>query len=224
MELEGLQEKLGDETFTQLETFVNDLVGQRDQARNESISGRRGLKEKVATLETQQTELLERLGVESVDDISELPDVAGMADANRQVEAKVKRLERLLGDTEKALGEERGLRKTSSQKAAVSAAMSKHDFIGGDVINAHIERSLVWEGDDLLFKTAEGNLVSVSDGVAGVAKAHPELLKPSGAGGAGVRSNNARGSDDQQVMDRADFEALPPAKQMELAKSGVELH
>ena len=87
----------------------------------------------------------------------------------------------------------------------------------------HISNKLVWEGDDLLFKTDDGNLVSVKDGVAGIAKSRPELLKPTGAGGAGVRSSNARGNAGQTTMTRAEFEALPPAKQMEAAKDGVTL-
>ena len=223
MELAALKEALGDETFAELETYVSDLEGQRDQARNESISGRKGLKTKLETLESNQSTLLERLGIESVDDIDDLPDVAGMAEAGKQFEAKVKRLERLLGESEKAKDEISGKYKSSLKEGVLAKALGAHEFVANDMVADHISNKLVWEGDDLLFKTDDGNLVSVKDGVAGIAKSRPELLKPTGAGGAGVRSSNARGNAGQTTMTRAEFEALPPAKQMEAAKDGVTL-
>jgi hypothetical protein len=69
----------------------------------------------------------------------------------------------------------------------------------------------------------DGKLVGVKDGVSGVAKTRPELLKSTGTGGAGVRSSNAGSGGGQISMTRAEFDALPPAKQMEAAKSGVTL-
>ena len=38
MDISDLKEALGDEKFTALENYISDLVGQRDAARNESIS------------------------------------------------------------------------------------------------------------------------------------------------------------------------------------------
>ena len=223
MDIAGLKEAIGDETFSELETYIGDLEGQRDQARNESISGRKGLKSKIEGLESTQASLLERLGISSVDDIEELPDVAGMAEASKQVEAKVKRLERQLGETEKARTEIDGKYRNSLKDGLLTKALGAHEFVAGDMVSAHISNKLVWEGDDLLFKTEDGSLVSVQDGVAGLAKSRPELLKPTGAGGAGVRSNNARGVGGQTTMTRAEFEALPPAQQMEASKAGVTL-
>ena len=223
MDLEALKEALGDETFSELETYVSDLEGQRDQARNESISGRKGLKGKLEALETNQTTLLERLGIESVEDIDDLPDAAGMAEAGKQYEAKLKRMDRQLTDATMARDKIEELFKDSRRDNLVTKAMSSHEFLAPDMVGGFINTNLVWEGDDLLFKTDDGNLVSVKDGVAGIAKARPELLKPTGAGGAGVRSGNAGGNAGQATMTRSDFEALPPSKQMEAAKNGVTL-
>lgn len=223
MELAALKEKLGDETFAELETYVGDLEGQRDQARNESISGRKGMKTKLEALETNQTILLERLGIESIEDVDDLPDVAGMAEAGKQYEAKVKRLERLLGESEKAKDEISGKYIGSKKEGILAKALGAHEFVANDMVADHISNKLVWEGDDLLFKTEDGNLVSVKDGVAGIAKARPELLKPTGAGGAGVRSGNAGGNAGQTTMTRAEFEAMTPAKRVEAAKDGVTL-
>jgi len=223
MDIEQLKEALDDEKFSELQTFISDLTGQRDQARNESISGRKGLKEKITTLESAQTSLLERLGVDSVDDIDELPDVAGMAEAGKQYEAKIKRLERQLNEANTEKGAIEGKFKDSRRDSIVSRALSEHDFLASDMVQGFVNNSLVWEGDDLLYKADDGNLISVKDGVAGIAKSRPELLKPTSAGGAGIRSNNARGSDANTTMTRADFEQLSPDKQMEAAKGGVVL-
>ena len=224
MDIEPLKEALGDEMFTELETHINDLTGQRDQARNESIAGRKGLKQQVATLEAAQTSLLERLGVDSLDEIEELPDVAGMAEAGKQYEAKLKRMERQLNDATSAKDAIEGKYKDSRRDSIVSRALSQHDFLAQDMVAGFVNNSLTWEGDELLFKAEDGNLVSVTDGVAGIAKSRPELLKPTSAGGAGVRSSNTRGNAGQLTMTRADFEALPPEKQMDAAKDGVVLN
>jgi hypothetical protein len=101
MDLEQLREKLDDETFEGLTTYVTDLIGQRDSARNESIVGRKSLKEKVSQYEAQQAELMERLGIESFEDIDAIPDARGSAEAAKQYEVKVKRLERQLQDAQK---------------------------------------------------------------------------------------------------------------------------
>jgi len=223
MDIAPLKEALGDEMFTELETYVGDLTGQRDQARNESISGRKGLKEKIANLESAQTSLLERLGVDSVDDIDELPDVAGMAEAGKQYEAKLKRLDRQLAEAKAAKDAVEGKYKDSRRDGIVSQALSEHNFLAKDMVAGFINSSLVWEGDDLLYKADDGNLISVKDGVAGIAKSRPELLQPTSAGGAGVRSTNARGTSDAATMTRADFEALPPEKRMEMSNDGIVL-
>lgn len=222
MDLAPLKEKIGDEMFTELETFVTDLQGQRDQARNASISGRKGLKEQVSTLTTQQSDLLEKLGIESLDDLDDL-DVKGSADAAKQYEAKLKRMERERDAAVQSRDEVNGKYLDSKKSGVLAEALGAHEFVAKDVVSTFIGNRLVWEGEELLFKQDDGNLVSVKDGVSAVAKSRPELLKPTGAGGAGVRSTNAGGDGGQISMTRAEFEALPPAKQMEAAKSGVTL-
>ena len=48
MDIASLKEALGDEKFAALQSYVNDLTGQRDTARNESITGRKKLKDDLA--------------------------------------------------------------------------------------------------------------------------------------------------------------------------------
>ena len=224
MDLEQFREKLGDEMFTELENHVSDLVGQRDAARNESIAGRKGLKEKVSTYEAQISEMLEKLGLESFDDVENLPDVTGTAEANKQQEAKLKRLERQLAEAQEVAKAADGKYRSARKDSLIANALSGHDFVANDVVSTYIDNRLVWEDDDLLFKQDDGKLVAVKDGVAAFAKSRPELVKAQGAGGAGVRSNNARGTEGQQLsMTRAEFEALPPQKRVEVSKQGVTL-
>ena len=209
MDIETLKEALGDEKFSALKTYVDDLTGQRDAARNESITGRKGLKEKLAKLESDQAALLEKLGLDSLDDLDSLPDAKGAAEAAKQYEAKTKRLERQLAEATAAREQAEGKFKDSLRRATIADALGGHEFIARDVVETFVSNRLTWEGDDLLFKTDDGKLVPVKDGVAGIAKTRPELLKATGAGGAGVRQSNAAGSGGGKTITRAQYEAMP---------------
>jgi hypothetical protein len=208
MDIETLKEALGDEKFAALKTYVDDLTGQRDAARNESITGRKGLKEKLAKLESDQAALLEKLGLDSLDDLDSLPDAKGAAEAAKQYEAKTKRLERQLAEATAAREQAEGKFKDSLRRATIADALGGHEFIARDVVETFVSNRLTWEGDDLLFKTDDGKLVPVKDGVAGIAKTRPELLKPTGAGGAGVRQSNAGGGATAKTITRAQYAAM----------------
>lgn len=223
MNIDDLKEAIGDEKFSALKGYVEDLQGQRDAARNESITGRKGMKEKLAKLEADQSALLEKLGLDSLDDLEGLPDARGAAEAAKQYEAKLKRLERENANLKQSADEVSGKYKTTLQRAAIADALGGHEFIARDVVETFISNRLAWEGDDLLFKTDDGKLIPVKDGVAGIAKTRPELLKPTGTGGAGVRASNAGSSASAKTMTRAEFDSLPPVQRVEAAKGGVQL-
>ena len=193
MDLEALKEKLGDETFAALKTYVDDLTGQRDAARAESISGRKGLKDKLTKLEADTSVLLEKLGIDSIEDIANLPDAKGMADAAKQFDAKIKRIERENEALKAERDEAAGKFKTSQQRAAIADALSGHEFVARDLVETYVNQRLAWEGDELMFKGDDGKLLSLKDGVTGLVKTRPELLKSTGTGGAGVRDRNAGG-------------------------------
>jgi len=223
MDLETLKEALGDEKFAALKTYVDDLTGQRDAARSESITGRKGLREKLTKLEADQAALLEKLGLDSLDDLASLPDAKGAAEAAKQYEAKLKRMERELTDTNAAREQVEGKYKGTLQRAAVAEALGDHEFIARDLVETFVGQRLVWEGEDLLFKSDDGRLMPIKDGVAGIAKTRPELLKPTGSGGAGVRQGNAGGNAGAKTMTRSAFEAADPATRMAHAKSGGQV-
>lgn len=222
MDIESLKEALGDEKFTALKTYVDDLTGQRDAARQESITGRRGMKDKLAKLEADQNALMERLGIDSLEDLDSLPDARGAAEAAKQYDAKLKRMERQLQEATAQRDEISGKFRGTLQRAAIAEAMAGHEFVARDLVETFVSQRLTWEGDDLLFKSEDGRMIPLKDGIAGIAKARPELLKSTGTGGAGVRASNAGGGG-AKTMTRAEFEALAPAQRVEAAKSGVQL-
>lgn len=222
MNIEDLKDALGDEKFSALKTYVEDLQGQRDAARQESITGRRGLKDKLAKLESDQSALMERLGIESLEDLDSLPDAKGAAEAAKQYDAKVKRLERQLQEAATQRDEISNKYRGSLQKSAIAEALAGHEFIARDIVETFVSQRLTWEGDELLYKADDGRMIPVKDGVASIAKSRPELLKSTGTGGAGVRATNA-GSSGPKTMTRADFEALAPAEKVQLSKAGVQL-
>lgn len=207
MDISTLKDTLGDAKFAELQTFVNDLTGQRDAARTESISGRKSIKAERDAAQALAAKAMEKLGVESAEDLDALPDAKGQAEALKQYDIKLKRAERERDDARKLADEASGKHRGSLQKAAVAEALGGHDFVARDIVETYIGQRLVWEGDDLMFKTDAGSLVSVKDGVAGVAKARPELLKPAGTGGAGARTTSA-GSGGAKTMTRSQYDTM----------------
>lgn len=193
MDIEQLKEALGDEKFTALKTYVDDLTGQRDAARNESITGRKTLKAKLDEATAAQARLLEKLGVESLEDLDSLPDAKGQAEAVKQYEARMKKLEREKAELEASKQEVDGKYRDSLKRSAVADAMGGFEFVARDLVETYVSQRLAWEGDQLLFKSDDGKLLSVKDGITGLAKSRPELLKPTGTGGSDMRSHNAGG-------------------------------
>ncbi len=136
---------------------------------------------------------------------------------------KLKRLERENAALKQTAEEASGKFRNSQQRAAIADAIGGHEFIARDLVESFIAPRLVWEGDEILFKGDNGQLMPLKDGVAGIAKTRPELMKPTGTGGAGVRATNAGSNGANKTMSRADFEAMQPAQKVEAAKAGVKL-
>ena len=193
MDIEQLKEAIGDEKFAALKTYVDDLVGQRDAARSESITGRKGLKAKLDEMTAAQARLMEKLGVDSLEDLDSLPDAKGQAEAVKQFEARMKKLEREKEELAASKQEIDGKYRDSLKRAVIADAMGGHEFVARDLVETYVAQRLAWEGDELVFKADGDKVLSVKDGVAGLVKSRPELLKPTGTGGAGVRDHNAGG-------------------------------
>ena len=226
MDIETLKGKLDDGMFSELSGYVKDLEGRLEAAQKESSDGREKFKRTANErdqLKSIKAKLYEKFGLDDDADLDSLPEAKGQADAARQYEVKLKRAERERDDAKSLAADASGKYKATLQRAAISEALGGHEFIARDLVETYVGQRLTWEGDDLLFKGDDGRLMPIKDGVAGLAKSRPELLKPSGSGGAGVRQGNAGGNAGAKTMTRAAFEALAPAEQMASAKTGVTL-
>ena len=225
MDIETLKDKLEDGQFSALSAYIKELETQREAAQRESIDGKvkfKKMADERKRLSDEKEKLFEKFGLSEDVDIDALPPATGQAEAAKQYEAKTKRLERQLAEATAAREQADGKYRSSLQRAAVSEALGGHEFIARDLVESFVSTRLAWEGDDLLVKADDGRLVPIKDGVAGIAKTRPELLKPTGSGGAGVRPSNAGGAT-AKTMQRAYFEAMQPAEKLAAAKSGVVL-
>jgi hypothetical protein len=218
LDIESLKEALGDEKFSELKAHVDTLEGKLSTIRKKADSETA----RAAKLHDAQEKLMEKLGLTSPDEIETLPDARGQAEAVKQYEAKLKKMERDLAAASAEREEVAGKYKSTLQRAAISEALAGHEFVARDLVETFVGNRLAWDGDELMFKADDGKIVSLKDGVAGLAKSRPELLKATGTGGAGVRATSARG-EAAKTMTRAEFDSLPPSQRVEAAKGGVQL-
>mgnify|MGYP003530541510 CR=1 FL=1 len=158
MDIESLKDALGDEKFAALKTYVDDLTGQRDAARNESITGRKVLKARLDEMAAAQARMLEKLGVESLEDLDALPDAKGQAEAVKQFDARMKKLERENADLAAARQEIDGKYRDTLKRAVIGDALGGHEFVARDLVETYVSQRLTWEGDELLFKTDGDNI------------------------------------------------------------------
>ena len=219
---------LDDATLTELTALVTahtDTLESRalkaeDKARKaaqESIDGRKGKDAAIA-------KALEKLGIDSIDDLDSLPDSKGQAEALKQFDTKVKRLERDLADKSKAHDELSGKYSTERRERAIAEAVGKHPFIDAEDARALVGSRVKQEGDDLLFTAADGKQVPLADGVAWFAKTKTHLVRPEGTGGAGSGfKGNKPGDGAGKTMTRGAFDALAPAAQAAAMKERVAL-
>lgn len=193
MDITKLKGKLEDGTFEELSGFITSLTEQRDAARVESVEKRKGLQKKVEDLTRKLETAVEKLGLGSADEIDEMPDIKGQAEAAKQFEARVKKLER---DLETATKERDALfakNREATKEAILSQALGAHEFVDRDVVASFISARLEWDGDELNYKGEGSKILSVTDGVAELVKAKPNLLKVPGEKGANVPNNGTGG-------------------------------
>lgn len=221
MNLDGMKDKLGDATFTELSQYIETLTAQRDAAKRESIEGRKTLKSKVEELTTAQERVFEKLGISSLDDLDNLPEPKGQAEATKQFEAKLKKLEREIGEKSKSFSELESRYKESTLSAAMEKALSGHEWIDRDIAAMLLKNGAQFEGDEILYSAGD-KMLSLADGVKHIAATKPHLLKAAGAGGSGYKPSAGSAGGTKQ-MSRAEFESLSPQSQMEASKAGIQL-
>jgi len=183
MNLDALKGKtLDDALFTQLAAHVEGLAtraetaeGKARTAQKESIEGRHKLK-------AERDAAFEKLGVATAEELEALEAPKGQAEAIKQLDAKVKRAERERAEALAQLQEVNGKYAADRRALAVEKALSAHPFVDMDDARAVFERSVQAEGDELLFKTAEGKLVPLQDGATWLAKTKTHLVRAPAAG------------------------------------------
>lgn len=219
MDLDALKGKtLDDKLHAELVAYAADLTAQRDAARRESIDGRKGKDAKLKEQADRINAMAERLGIDADADLSTLPDVKGQADAVKQFEAKLTRAQRELADKAKAFDELTGRYASERRDRAIAEQVGRHPFIDAEDVRALVSARVQQEGDDLLFKGADGNLVPLADGVAWIAKTKAHLVRPAGGGqGSGF---GAGGQPAAKTMTRAQFDAADHGQRAEFFRSG----
>ncbi|MDG4549868.1 MAG: hypothetical protein P9F19_01455 [Candidatus Contendobacter sp.] len=193
MNLESLKDKLGDE-YAALERYVTDLIGQRDAARKESQEGRKALKAKVEALESVRARLFERLGLDDDADLDALPDAKGQAEAVKQFETRVKRLETELKAKSDAFAALDAKHRAARLEAELGKALGGHDFIDREVVEDYLRRRVDWQDDQMLYKSEKGDLIPLAEGVTLLAQTKPHLLKTPGARGSGYNPSAQGGA------------------------------
>lgn len=181
------------ETLTQLAAAVKELADRVDTAetkartaQKESIDGRK-------TLKAERDAAFEKLGVDTMDELQALPDAKGQADAVKQVEAKLKKAERERDEAVAARDTATGSLTALQRDAALNAGIEGLNFRNPGDVRALLGQRIVQEGDAFLYKADDGKLVPIKEGVTAFAKARPEYLHPSDAGGQGSGFQGAGG-------------------------------
>lgn len=192
MKIDDLKDKLDDATFDSLKSYVDELIGQRDAAKRESIDGRKNLKAEVEQLRKVKAHLFEKLGLDDDADIDNLPDAKGQADAVKQFETKLKRMERELTEKSKAFDELQGRYRSNLQQVAVQQALRGQEWFDADAAELLLSSKVEWDGDDVFYKTDKG-LVPLVDGVKLLTEQKPHLLKSAGTAGSGQRTAGGAG-------------------------------
>ena len=202
MKIEELKDKLDDVTFTSLKSYVDELIGQRDVAKRESIDQRKNLKAEVEQLRKVKADLFEKMGLDDDADIDALPDAKGQADAVKQFETKFKRMDRELTDKSRAFDELQGRYRSNLQQVAVQQALRGQEWYDADAAELLLSSRVEWDGDDVFYKTDKG-LVPLVDGVKLLTEQKPHLLKAAGTAGSGQRGAGAMQATDAETLAKA---------------------
>ena len=221
MDLVTIKSKLSEDEFTALDGHVKGLKDIADHAKKESIEGRKSLKSKLLELESFSTQVLERAGVDSVDEFLALPPKAQTAEVNKQLEARAKRLETDLKAKDLALNDLMTRYTGEKINGKLTQAIASKGFLDSDVPLALLSGKAKMEGDEVFVEGAGGARMSIDDAVAMIATQKPYLVKASGQSGSGASPAGFTGS--QKSMKRAQFDALNEAAKRESIKSGVAI-
>lgn len=205
MNLESLKEPLG-ERFAELEQYINSLIDQRDGARKESQTGRQGLKAKAETAEANVARLMEKLGIETLEELDALPPAKGQAEALKQLETRLKALDVAAKAKDQALADLSAKHRQTVLAAELNQALSAHEFIDRDLVESYLRQKLTWDEEQgqAKYQDDKGTLLPLAEGVMHLATSKPHLLKQPGARGSGYNPT-ARGGEVKNPWGQGSF-------------------
>lgn len=190
MDLSSIKESLSAEAYEALEKHINDLTTQRDIAKAEIVKSKKEAKGKIAELEKNKNAIFEKLGISSDEELTVL-DAKNQTEAVKQFESKLKRLDKELSDKSKAYDELFNKYRNSLKNTAVRKAIGQHEFIDSDLIESYLEHKLEWDDDELFYKTSNGALLPLADGIKLITQEKPHLLKGKQSSGSGYHKQEA---------------------------------
>ena len=139
--------------------------------------GRQKKQQELVRLQAQQAAILKALGISTPEELDDVQDVpARRADLERmaaQEKSLQKKLEAAQAERDQAQAKLQGTLK----RQALDKAMAKHDFVARDVVEAYIEPRLKWDGEDLIYVSEAGVPSSLEDGIKGLVRSKPSLLR-----------------------------------------------
>lgn len=205
MQLESLKEPLG-ERFAELEQYVNSLIEQRDKAVKESLTRRQELKAKAETAEANTVKLMEKLGIETLEELDALPPAKGQAEALKQLETRLKALDSAAKAKDAALAELAAKHRQAMLTTELNQALSAYEFIDRDLVESYLRQKLTWDEDhdQARYQDDKGNLLAVTEGVMRLATSKPNLVKQPGARGSGYNPT-ARGGEVKNPWAKGSF-------------------
>lgn len=209
-DLDTLKDKLDSETLAKLRTHVEEISTRAETAEEKARTAQRESIEGRKKLKAERDKAFEKLGISDADELDALPEAKGQGEATKQLEAQIKKLTRERDEAVQARDSLGGEIKGMKRNAALTKAIQGHKFKNPADVQVLLERRLVEEGDEVLFKTDDGKTVSLDEGAAWFAKTRPDYLdsaggdgngsgfKGSGGGGGGGKTGDFGGSRDER--------------------------
>jgi hypothetical protein len=195
MDLSKYKEALGEEAFAALSKYVVSLEGQRDEARQESIAGRKSLKSEVEALRKVKNTLYDKLGLDDDADLDAvvLPTKGAEVEAKAQYERQIKKLQTELATTQESYKGLESKHRGSLTDAALQKAIAAHQFVDNDLVTEFAKGRIKFSDDGELTYVEGDKVLSVEEGVKLIASTKPHLLKAQGSGGSGFNPNAKSG-------------------------------
>jgi hypothetical protein len=194
-DIASLKDKLDAQQFADLSAFVAEQTtraetaeGKARAATKESIDGRTKIKAENEKFKTDLALALDKLGIDSADQLADLTDAKGQAEALKQYEVQLKRAQRERDEFKASLTDMQGSVTASKREAAIAAAMASQPFLDADLARDFISARIVQEGNDFVFNAGtatEPKHMPMKDGAAWMAATKPLLMPPAGNGATG---------------------------------------